>query len=291
MEIKNSALVLEGGAMRCLFTAGVLDVLMEHELWFPYVIGTSAGSLSGANYIAKQVGRTARINIRFAHDKRYYGVTNLVREHSLFNFDYLFGTIGMRLEPMDLETFYANPTRFTAVSTNCATGEAFYHEKGKCENIFQGIRASSSIPVLAPMVETDGAFCLDGGVADPIPYKRPMAEGYRPVLVLTRDQGFRQKEQISMPRRTLFQRSYAAYPEFSERLLGMPSQYNRIQQEIDALEAAGEVFIIRPQKPVEVSLAERDTEKLSALYEEGRAVCLASLDAMEQYFKSGEKRI
>ena len=215
-------------------------------------------------------GRTARINIGFVNDRRYLGVNNLLRHHEIFNFDFLFDEIGRRILPMDFETFQNSPMRFTAVATNLETGEAEYFEKSTCSDIFAAIRASSSMPILSKAVTLDGKRYLDGGCAMAIPYQRAIDSGFQKiVLVLTRQQGYRK---LYTPRPVLhaYARYFRRYPKFIRALCDIPTRYDRQQREIDRLEQAGRIFVIRPQKPVDVSHTERDTEKLTALYQDGR---------------------
>ncbi|MGI6497740.1 MAG: patatin-like phospholipase family protein [Oscillospiraceae bacterium] len=281
----NGALVLEGGSMRCLFTAGVLDLFLERELYFPYVIGVSAGSLSGLNYVSKQAFRTAGINIRFANDRRYLGVRNFLRTGSIFNFDMIFGEISQTLMPFDYQTFESSTQRYIAVATDCKTGEATFHEKGVSEDIYKGARASSSIPLLAPVVQADGFSCLDGGVAMPIPYEKAMADGYEKiVVVLTRDKNHR-KPPASPMVRNLYHRAFRSYPAFVDRLERVPEQYNQLQEEMDRLEAEGRIFLIRPEEPVKVKRTERDTDKLKELYAIGQSIGAARWDDMMRYLE------
>lgn len=280
---EKTALVLEGGSLRCMFTAGVLDVFMERELNFPCVAGVSAGSLSGINYVAGQVGRTARVNLRFVNDRRYMGVRSLMRHRSIFNFDFLFGEVSDTLEPLDREAFLSSPKRFVAFSTDVRTGESVPHEKGKSEDIFLASRASSSMPMLAPIVRVDGRLCLDGGVAMAIPFQWAIDEGYEKlVLVLTRQEGYRKKP-VSSAMAGAYARRYRRYPALVERLMAIPAHYNELQEQIERLQADGRVFVIRPDRPVNVSRVEKDVGRLRALYREGRRIALGQLDPLLEY--------
>lgn len=281
--MEKGALILEGGSLRSLFTAGVLDVFMENDLYFSDLTGVSAGSLTGANYVSRQPGRTAQINIGFVNDKRYLGVNNLLLHHEIFNFDFLFDTIGREIVPMDLETFSASPMRFTAVATNLETGEPEYFEKSTCSDIFAAIRASSSMPILSKAVVIDGKRYLDGGCSMAIPYQKAIDDGFEKiVLILTRQQGYRKL----YTRRSIL-RAYAKYfrhyPNFIRALFAIPTRYDRQQREIDALEKAGRIFVIRPQKPVNVSHTEKDTAKLTALYNDGRREAGRQMEALRIY--------
>ncbi|WP_434311387.1 patatin-like phospholipase family protein [Hominifimenecus sp. rT4P-3] len=282
--MEQAALVLEGGSLRCLFTAGVLDVFMEGELEFPYVIGVSAGAMSGLNYISHQPRRTARINIDYVNDSRYLGMKSLLKTHSIFNFDFLFGELSEELIPFDGNTFGESEKQFVAVSTDCAAGTPLYHKKGESEDILLAARASSSMPLLAPMVRVDGAECLDGGITNPIPYQKAMEDGFQKiVLILTRQEGYRKKASKAM--QAVYPRYYKKYPQLVKALLQMEEHYNRIQEDISALEREGRLFVIRPEAPVSVSRIEKDTEKLEDLYTAGRRVAFRRMNALQDYLK------
>lgn len=286
IECSNTALVLEGGSLRCLFTAGVLDVLMEQAIRFPYVIGVSAGSLSGINYVSGQIGRTARVNLDYVDDKRYLGIRNLLLGRGIFNFDFLFGEITDRLIPLDKDAFYQNPTRFLAVATCCEDGTPRYFERDRCSDIMLAARASASMPLLARTVEIDGEHLLDGGISMPIAYNKALEDGFpKLVLILTREHGFR-KHQPTGALLTAFEKAYRQYPKLVEKLLTMPERYNRIQEEIDLLEKSGRAFIIRPEYPVTISRVEKDRAKLSALYEEGRRIAVQNLEAFASFLNA-----
>lgn len=281
--MERKALALEGGSLRCLFTAGAVDVMMERGLRYDGVFGVSAGALTGVNYVSGQIGRTARVNLDFVNDKRYLGVRNLILHKSIFNFDFLFGEISETLLPFDWEGFRNSPCQFTAVATNCLTGKPVYCEKSSCTDIFGAVRASASMPLLAPMVPVEGEPCLDGGVSLSIPYQRPLDEGYGKVIVITtREHGYR-KPQVSRSSARLYARYYRKYPELVRDLLNVPRRYARELEELDRLEAQGRVFVLQPPKPVTVSRTEKNVEKLQDLYDQGRETCLRQWDALEAY--------
>lgn len=279
----RKAIVLEGGSLRCMFSAGVVDVMMEHAVEYDGLFGVSAGALTGVNYVSRQIGRTAKVNLDYVNDKRYLGVRNLILHRSIFNFDFLFGEVCDTLVPLDREAFHTSPCAYTAVSTNCLTGEPVYSEKSSCPDIYAAIRASASMPLLSPMVQVEGAPCLDGGVSVAIPYQRAIDEGYdKIVVVTTREHGFR-KPVVSRTMAKMYARYYSKYPSLVRRLLDIPRMYARELDEIDRLEAQGKLFVIRPPKPVTVSRTEKDTEKLRALYEEGCQTCQEKLAGLEAY--------
>ncbi len=281
----RKALVLEGGSLRCMFSAGVADVLLERGQAFDGVFGVSAGALTGVNFVSGQPGRTARVNLDFVNDKRYLGVRNLLLHHSIFNFDFLFGEISDTLLPLDRQTFLNSPCRFTAVSTSCLTGQPVYSEKNSCSDIYAAIRASASMPLLAPMVKVEGVPCLDGGCSVSIPYRQAIEEGYDKILVVTtREHGY-QKPQVGRATARLYSRYYRKYPQLIRTLLETPRRYARELSEIEHLEAQGRLFVIRPPKPVTVSRMEKDTDKLQALYDEGRAECEKHMAALLAYLE------
>lgn len=280
---EKTALILEGGSLRCLFTAGVLDEWMKRDIRFPCVAGVSAGALCGINYLSGQIGRTAKVNLDYVNDKRYLGLGNLIRHHSVFNFDFLFGEISEHLVPLDWNAFEASEQRFAVVTTDVRTGEMSVHEKGRSEDIMLAARASASMPMLAPMVQVDGKLCLDGGIAMPIPVEWAIAEGYEKiVLVLTRQKGYR-KRPVRKTARLAYERMYRDYPLLQWRLNQVPVHYNELQVKINRLERSGRIFVVRPKDPVRVSRVERNREKLQELYDIGRETALQRLDAMMEY--------
>lgn len=281
----DAALVLEGGALRGMFTAGVLDVLMEDQIEFAYVNGVSAGSLNGINYISKQNGRSRDINLNYVNDPRYLGVRNMVSNGGIFNFRFLFGELSDELVPFDARTFFASKQRFEVVATDCRTGTAEYFEKGREPEIMWASAASSSMPVISSMISLNGKRYLDGGISVPIAYRRAMEEGYKKiVLVLTRQAGY-EKPATSKAMKLTYTRYYRKYPKLVERLISVPENYNAMQREIAALEKEGKIFVIRPKKPVEISRFEKDVERLRRLYNEGWAIMRERGEAMMEYLE------
>lgn len=285
MQKQNSALILEGGSLRGLFTAGVLDVLMENQIEFPYINGVSAGAMCALNFVSGQIKRTRNVNVNYIKDHKYIGIRNLLLHGGVFNFDYLFHVISSVYDPFDWDKFYSSTMRYEAVATNCITGEAEYFEKGICKEMEKAATASSSMPVLAKMVEIDEKKYLDGGIAMPVAYKRAIEEGYRKnIVVLTREHGF-QKPEVSPRMLKIYVKLYGEYPYLLERLIHAPELYNKMQEEMDLLEKEGKIFIIRPEFPVLVKRIEKDKTKLEDLYEEGRRVMVKQFTKMQQYLE------
>ncbi len=288
---KKPILLLEGGALRGLYTAGVLDVLMENDLYFPEVVGVSAGVLNAVNYLAHQPGRSLEANVRFLRDPRYMGPAHLLREFSFFNFDFMLGEMAETLLPFDFETFYSSPQRLWAVATDCRTGKArFYDNHTLGRNFLTAARASASMPLLSSMVRVGRDVCLDGGIADavPLPEDLPFTAG-KPVLVLTRQKGFR-KPPIPNTTQRLFFRRYRRYPQLLAACLSQPEVYNRRMDQVDKLEAEGRIFVIRPADPVNVPHTERDPQKLRDLYARGRAETEACLPQLLSYLGLDENK-
>ena len=289
----DGALVLEGGSLRCLFTAGVLDVLMEEGIDLSYVIGVSAGCLCGLNYVTKQIGRTAKINLDYANDKRYMGLKNLIqRPHSFINFDFLFGEITDSLNPLDKKALFSAKNTYMTVVTNCVTGEVEYIGRDDYEDLLLVSRASCSMPILSPKVQINDNHYLDGGIAMPIPYQKALDDGnHKVVVILTREQGYRKKEDQGAILRA-YRRIYRKYPKLLQKLENIPNNYNKMQEELDQLEKDGKIFIIRPKEPVLVSRMEKDVQKLQELYEIGRGIASDCLDALKNYLEiKNDKRI
>lgn len=283
--MEKSAIILEGGALRSFFTSGVLDVFMENNIYFPCVCGVSAGSLCGLNYLSKQIGRTAKINLDYRDDKKYISLHSLIKDKMIFNFDYLFGEISHELVPFDFDTFYSNKNSLVAFTTDCKTGKSVAHEKAESEDILMACRASSSMPLLSKIVEIDGRECLDGGVADPIPYNWAFDNGYeKVVLVLTRDIEYRKKPTSNLMKK-LYEKTYGDYPELLKTIYNIPEHYNQLCENIIKLEEEGRIFVIRPEEPVKVKRLEKDKEKLKELYNQGRQAAEKRLDNMLEYLK------
>lgn len=281
----RKALALEGGSLRCLFSAGVTDLMMEEGLVWDGVFGVSAGALTGVNIVSQQKGRTAAVNIGYVNDPRYMGMRSLIKNKSIFNFDFLFGELSDTLLPLDRETFINSKTKYTAVATSCLDGQVRYYEKSEVADIYPAIRASASLPLFSPMVQVEGEPCLDGGLSVSVPYRRPLDEGYEKVVVVTtREHGYR-KEPVSRTMARVYARVYRKYPELVRAILNVPRHYNAEMDEIDRLEAQGKIFVIRPSEPVTVSRTEKDVAKLQALYDQGQEVCRKALPKLKEYLE------
>lgn len=262
----KKGLVLEGGAMRGMYTAGVLDVLLSRGIEFDGIMGVSAGALFGPNFLSKQPGRVIRYNKRFIRDKRYKGWCCLLKEGNLFSTGFAYGTVPRELDVFDDETFKSSGVPFYAVVTALETGEPEYMEINSVFDDMDILRASGSMPFVSRPVEIDGKLYLDGGVADSVPYEAMEKMGYEKlVVILTRDMDYRKEPMPAMPIKLCFRR----YPKFRDKLLKRHETYNRSVARLRELEERGQIFVIRPSVPIEIGRVESDPEKLQQVYELG----------------------
>jgi predicted patatin/cPLA2 family phospholipase len=269
LNLKETGLVLEGGGMRGLYTAGVLDYFMERNLYFPYVVGVSAGACQACSYLSRQIGRNRKVNIDYIKDPRYLGYGNMLRRRELFGMDFIFDDIPNKLVPFDYQSFDRATERFVIGTTDCETGLPWYFEKGDGNDILQVIRASSSLPFMAPVVRLAGKNLLDGGVTAPIPVHKSEQDGNtRNVLILTQHKEYRKKP---AKLKWLARRLYSKYPNIVEAMYNRHNVYNQTLEYIEDLETRGRVFVIRPGQPLEVGRVERNPEKLTKLFEQGYA--------------------
>lgn len=276
--MSKTLLLLEGGAYRGIFTAGVLDVFLEQDLHFDAVAGISAGSLCGQNFISRDLGRTKRILLEYGNDPRYFSTRNLIRSGRSIGDEFLFFTL-MELIPFDLKTFRASPTVFVAGATNCRTGEIAYFEKGKAANFNDCLLASCSLPLTNKKVWINGEPYLDGGVAEhaPLTYMDQHPEYDRVVLVLTRPLNAR-KLPISKVQRRAYHAVYHNDKVLYPLLLREPELFNGQRARIAKLEREGRLFVIGPDKQFRVKRVERDTAIMREGYEQG---CQAAKQALE----------
>ena len=263
----KTGLVLEGGGMRGVFTSGVLDAFMKHQLYFNYVVAVSAGACNGMSYISRQPRRARIANIDYIAKYDYVGIKNLVTQGCILDQELLYDRFQNELIPFDYDEFFKHSSNFEMVITNCNTGLAEYlTETSDRQRACDVARASSSLPFLSKIVWIDGVPMLDGGIVDSIPVVRAMEMGHTTnVVVSTRNYGYRE----SGPDRKIPNFIYKNYPRLRVALSRRIEAYNRQLQLIEDLEREGKIICIRPQKPMEVRRIDNDLEKLEALYEEG----------------------
>lgn len=281
-ELQNAALLLEGGGLRGCFTSGVLDVFMEHNLYLSTVAAVSAGGLNATNYLSRQPGRNARLMLCYRHDPRYAGLLPILRSKNLFGLDFLLDTLA-KTEGFDEKTFEESPQRMIAVATNVDTGQAEFLEKGICKDFKAALRASASLPMAALPVRVEGRRYLDGGCACAIPLEWAQQQGFEKIVVVaTRHKGYRKALPTKKTVDTLCD-FYGRWPNLLATLLVREARYNRLMDQIDALEAQGSIFVIRPAEPVEIARLEGDTGKLLALTNQGRRAAQQAMPALRAY--------
>ncbi len=286
MTIKKATLVLEGGATRGIFTSGALDYLMERDLYFSDVIGVSAGSCNAVDYVSRQPGRTRDCMIPTDKEGNYYyGIRDFVKEKSLMNMDLIFDKYPKELLPFDFETYFDSEINCQIVTTNCLTGKAEYMtEDSDNDRLMKLCRASSSMPLLTPIVNIDNVPYLDGGLADSVPIRRAQQmENEKIVVILTKNQGYR-KSVLSPTMQRVYKRAYKSYPNLIRTIFRRSFEYNKTMNYLDQLEKRGEIFILRPQvKPV--SRLERNKETLHAFYEHGYKYTERKFDDLMEYLE------
>ncbi len=267
---RKTALVLEGGGMRGVFTSGVLDAFMKHDLTFPYIVAVSAGACNGMSYVSHQPRRARISNIDYLARYKYIGLRHLVTQGCIFDRELLYDKFPNQYLPFDFDTFFSSPMTFEMVTTNCLTGQPMYlserHDRQRALDI---VRASSSLPYVSKIVDVDGIPMLDGGIVDSIPLQHAIDMGHPTnVLVLTRNRGYRNTgKDMKIPRFI-----YRKYPRLRVVLSRRLAAYNAQLEYVERMEDEGRVICIRPERPMEVDRIEKDIAKLERLYEEGFAL-------------------
>lgn len=265
----KTALVLEGGAMRGIYTAGILDVFMENNIKFDGIIGVSAGALFGVNYLSNQIGRTIRYSKRFNGDKNYIGLLPLLKEGNIVSTDYAYQKVPRELDLFDDETFKKSDVPFWAVVTNVVTGQAEYVQIKSVFEQMDTIRASASMPLVSKPVEINGKKYLDGAVADSIPYEYMLSHGFdRAVVILTKAAGYFKQPVSPYLVNAMYKKNY---PIFAKRLVNRHVMYNDQVKHLFELEKKGIVDILQAEEDIKVSKLEKNPEKLENLYQVGRS--------------------
>ncbi len=267
MEIKTG-LIMEGGAMRGMFTAGVTDIMMENGITLDGAIGVSAGAAFGCNYKSNQPGRVIRYNSTYCKDPRYASLRSLIKTGNLFGAEFCYVEIPQKLDLFDEETFVSNPMEFYVVCTDIESGEVIYHKCGTSENELEWFRASASLPLAAKPVEVDGRKLLDGGIADSIPLRYFESIGYnRNIVILTQPKGFVKPKNKLVP---IIRRVLKDYPKVAELLANRHNDYNETIAYIEDRERNGEILVIRPPVAHNIKPVCRDPEELRRVYNIGR---------------------
>ena len=276
----KTGLVLEGGAMRGMYTAGVMDRMMDHDIHFDGVIGVSAGALFGVNYLSRQRGRVIRYNKKYNGHKDYMGLLPLLKEGNIVSTRYAYDRVPRLFDVFDNEAFKASGTDFYAVVTNLQTGQPEYMQVKDVYEQMDVLRASGSMPFVSKPVQIDGQYYLDGGVSDSIPFAFFEKLGYdRLVVILTRDLAYRKKAMSPL----MIEASYHKYPEFAEQLKKRHEVYNRSVRMLKRKEEKGEIFVIRPSVPIQIKRIETDPDKLQQVYDEGMKDATEHMDQLLEY--------
>lgn len=282
-------LVLEGGGQRGAYTAGVLQALYSEGIRFDYIVGVSAGALTAMSYVSGQPRRNYHTFVGYASDPRYMGFSHYFENGGVFNFDFVLGDLVYNILPLDFEAFYANPCRLRIGATDCRTGKAVYFDKEalRGDARLTALRASASLPLVSQIIDFGGRDLLDGGLRDPIPILRSLADGnaYN-VVVLTRNADFTPKKPSLM---SVSRRMYADYPNLIKTLEDRPERYARQRDLCLELERRGRAVVIRPIAPLKVGRYERDTERLAALYDTAMSELACRLDDIRGLFVRAEK--
>lgn len=280
--MEKAALVLEGGGLRSMFTAAVVDRLIEDNIEFEYVNGVSAGALCGVTYLAKQAGRVRDINLTYIKNRRYMSLTNLLATGNVFNFDFLFSGKTQEKYPINYDKFRESKQLMEATVTNCFTGRPNYY-KNSDPDILTAVKASASMPFFSQPIYINSIPYLDGGIADAIPYKRAQQLGYKKlVVVLTRDKNYVAKKRRSLSKR--FVRTYYKdYPKLVKQLLNNSEHFNK---EFRALENDKNILVIQPDKEVKVGGTDNNVSKLRELYDQGSRVMNESMFKLQNYLKN-----
>ena len=279
----KKGLVLEGGAMRGLWTAGVTDVMMEHDIWPDGLIGVSAGAAFGCNYKSRQIGRAIRYNTRFARDKRYSGVWSLVSSGDYFNAKFGYHVVPYEYDLFDTKTFEQNPMQFMVVCTDVETGEAVYHDMNHVSfDELEWLRASASMPLASKVVEVQGRKLLDGGVSDSIPLSFFESIGYdRNVVILTQPLGYQKQPSKLMP---LMRLSLREHPQFVKAMSERYIMYNRQLEFVTQAEKEGRCLVIRPDEKIPIGHISHDPEQMRRVYEIGRQVGERYIEKIKEFY-------
>ncbi len=282
---KKTGLVLEGGAMRGMYTAGVLDVFMEQGITFDGVIGVSAGAICGCSFVSGQAGRTIRYNKNYCTDKRMMSFYSLITTGDLVGDEFCYHTIPEELDPFDNEAFIKSETEFHLVCTNLETGEPEYIRMDDMGKQIDYLRASASMPFVSRIVEKDGMKLLDGGCSDSVPVRAFRERGFeKNVVVLTRPADYRKKPE----KKGLAKLFYRKYPKFVKRLEARSEEYNRMVEDIQTMEEEGEIFVIRPKRPLDIGRMSHDVKEIIRTYERGRSDAFDCLEQMKEWLDANE---
>ncbi len=278
----KKGLVLEGGAMRGMFSAGVMDVLMENGINFDGMVGVSAGAVFGCNYKSGQIGRTIRYNMKYIQDPRYCSVRSLIKTGDMFGREFCYHKIPYELDIFDNDTFVKNPLEFYVVITDINTGKAVYKRIDSADQKgLKYMQASASMPLVSKPVVIDGKEYLDGGITDSVPLEFFIQKGYdKNLVILTQPKGYVKSKNSLIP---LMKLKLRKYPKLIEVMTNRHIMYNKQTEYTEKMAQKGKAFIIRPSEKLPIGRLEKNPETLKAVYDSGRAEALKNLDKIIEY--------
>ena len=280
----KTTLILEGGAMRGLYSAGVLDVFMKNNIKVDAVYGVSAGALFGLNYKSRQIGRALRYNLKYVNNKNYMGLYSLLTTGNIMNKEFCFKKLVYKLDKLDFETYKKTPVDFYAVVTNLKTGKPEYIKIDDAEKDMEYFRASGSMPFVSKPVKIKGNYYLDGGISDPVPLKKVLGtKADKIIVVLTRPSGYRKK---NLHLHTLYKLFYSKFPKFVKTGSNRHNTYNKTMDLIEKYEAQKRIIVLRPSKFIKVKRIEKDTTKLQSIYNLGVSDCKKKLKEIKALLQS-----
>lgn len=277
------ALVLEGGAKRGIYTAGILDVLLENNIFVDAVLGVSAGAIHGCTYVAKQKGRSIRYNLKYGNDPRFMSIKNWIKTGNVVDTDFCYRELPEILDPFDHHAFENSEIKFFAVCSNIETGKAEYIQ---CKELRQEsginyIRASASLPFFSQIVKIDNKKFLDGGICDSIPLKAAQNLGYdKNIVILTRPEGYRKQASKSG---WIAKIIYRKFPKFIEAIVSRHKMYNEELDYVVSEEKKGNTIVLRPSKNIKIGRMEQNLDIVKAMYDLGRSDALAILDKIKNF--------
>lgn len=276
------SLILEGGTLRPIFTAGILDALLDNNISFPYCIGVSAGITNGVSYLSKQKGRNLEILMKYRNDKRYLGYGNFLKCKSLFGLDFVFEEIPNKLVPFDMDTYKKYPGKVLVGVTNAKTGKTEYLDGKELDDKATLLRATCAIPIFFPVIKINNNEYYDGGLCDPIPVRKAIEDGNKKhLIILTQPTGYRKE----LSKKNVFVSKMLSnkYPNLKDAFLTRHENYNATVKFCEELEKQGKAIILRPDYKLESF--EKDTNKLQSNYQHGYEMAIKHLDKIKSLFK------
>ena len=278
----KTCLVLEGGALRGIYTEGVLDELQKENIKVDAIIGVSMGTLVGANFVSRQPGRALRYNLKYCKDKRYISIRSFLKTGNIVNKEFAYYDIPNKLDKFDNETFKKSKTKFYCTITNVDTGEAEYKEIKDAKKDIEYLRAGSAMPGVSRIVQIKNKKYLDGGIADSIPVQKAIYMGFdRVIVILTRPIEYRKKKS----KQKLGKKLYKKYPKFVKALETRNSRYNETVEEIIKLEEENKIFVIRPSRKTKIKRIEHNRIKIQEQYDLGVKDFKEKRTSLKKYLK------